>query len=250
MTKRTIYFYRRELPAVRWVGGPEIELIAIATGGRIVPRFEELSAEKLGKAGVVRELSFGTTKDKMLVIEECPNTKAVTIFIRGGNKMIIDEAKRSLHDALCVIRNLVKDNRIVYGGGSAEIACSIEVAKKADTIGSLEQYAFRAFADALENIPLALAENSGLPPIESVSEVKARQISEGNHWLGIDSLDKGTNGEFLFQRFLTDQLSPIADMKVQHVVETLNSKKQQINLAAQLVKMILKIDDVRTPDFV
>ena len=79
---------QRELPAVRWVGGPEIELIAIATGGRIVPRFEELSPEKLGCAGVVKELSFGTTKDRMLVIEECPNSKAVTIFIRGGNKMV------------------------------------------------------------------------------------------------------------------------------------------------------------------
>ena len=79
---------QRQLPAVRWVGGPEIELIAIATGGRIVPRFEELTAEKLGHAGLVKELSFGTTKDRMLVIEECPNSKAVTIFIRGGNKMV------------------------------------------------------------------------------------------------------------------------------------------------------------------
>ena len=77
-----------DLPAVRWVGGPEIELIALATGGRIVPRFSELTAEKLGSAGVVRELSFGTTKERMLVIEDCPNSKAVTIFIRGGNKMV------------------------------------------------------------------------------------------------------------------------------------------------------------------
>ena len=77
-----------DLPAVRWVGGPEIELIAIATGGRIVPRFSELTTEKLGSAGVVREMSFGTTKEKMLVIEDCPNSKAVTIFIRGGNKMV------------------------------------------------------------------------------------------------------------------------------------------------------------------
>lgn len=80
---------QRELPAVRWVGGPEIELIAIATGGRIVPRFEELSPDKLGYAGIVKELTFGTTKDRMLVIEECTNSKAVTIFIRGGNKMVI-----------------------------------------------------------------------------------------------------------------------------------------------------------------
>ena len=81
-----------DLPAVRWVGGPEIELIAIATGGRIVPRFSELTPEKLGTAGVVRELSFGTTKDRMLVIEECKNSRAVTIFIRGGNKMVPDLA--------------------------------------------------------------------------------------------------------------------------------------------------------------
>ncbi len=185
---------QKELPAVRWVGGPEIELIAIATGGRIVPRFEELTPEKLGKAGIVRELSFGTTKDKMLVIEECLNTRAVTIFIRGGNKMIVEEAKRSIHDAICVIRNLVKDNRIVYGGGAAEISCSLVVAQEADKISSLEQYAFRAFADALESIPMALAENSGLASIQTLTEIKSQQIKQNNHWLGIDCLNKGTNG--------------------------------------------------------
>ena len=79
---------QNKLPAVRWVGGPELELIAIATNGRIVPRFSELNNEKLGKAGVVREISFGTTKDRMLVIEECANTRAVTLFVRGGNKMV------------------------------------------------------------------------------------------------------------------------------------------------------------------
>merc|ERR1712050_14984 len=87
---------QNDLPAVRWVGGPEIELIAIATGGRIIPRFCEISADKLGKAGTIREISFGTTKDRMLVIEQCKNTRAVTIFIRGGNKMICEEAKRSI----------------------------------------------------------------------------------------------------------------------------------------------------------
>merc|ERR1712112_688230 len=124
--------FQRDLPAVRWVGGPEIELIAIATGGRIVPRFSELTSDKLGTAGKVRELTFGTTKDKMLVIEECQNSKAVTIFLRGGTKMIIEEAKRSMHDALCVVRNLVRDNRVVYGGGAAEISCAVAVSKEAD----------------------------------------------------------------------------------------------------------------------
>ena len=94
--------------AVRWVGGVELELLAMATGARIVPRFSELTPEKLGRAGTVREMAFGTTKDRMLVIEGCPNSRAVTIFVRGGNKMILDETKRSLHDALCVARNLVR----------------------------------------------------------------------------------------------------------------------------------------------
>uniref|UniRef100_A0A0B6ZUU6 T-complex protein 1 subunit epsilon n=1 Tax=Arion vulgaris TaxID=1028688 RepID=A0A0B6ZUU6_9EUPU len=221
---------QKELPAVRWVGGPEIELIAIATGGRIVPRFEELTPEKLGKAGIVRELSFGTTKERMLVIEDCHNSRAVTIFIRGGNKMIVDEAKRSLHDALCVIRNIVRDNRIVYGGGAPEIAASLAVQEAADKIATLEQYAVRSFAEALESVPLALAENSGLSPIHTLAEVKSRQVKENNPFLGIDCLSKGTN-----------------DMKVQHVIETLTAKKQQILLASQLVRMILKIDDIRAP---
>jgi len=221
---------QNDLPAVRWVGGPEIELIAIATGGRIVPRFEELTPDKLGKAGLVRELSFGTTKDRMLVIEECHNSRAVTIFIRGGNKMIIEEAKRSIHDALCIVRNLIQDSRIVYGGGAAEISCALAASQEADKISSLEQYAFRAFSDALENIPLALAENSGLSPINTLTEIKAKQIKEKNPALGIDCLLKGTN-----------------DMKVQNVIECLHSKKQQILLATQLVKMILKIDDIRSP---
>ncbi|XP_026883877.2 T-complex protein 1 subunit epsilon [Electrophorus electricus] len=218
------------LPAVRWVGGPEIELIAIATGGRIVPRFCELTPEKLGMAGLVRELCFGTTKDRMLVIEECKNSRAVTIFIRGGNKMIIEEAKRALHDALCVIRNLVRDNRIVYGGGASEIACALAVNEAAEKCPSLEQYAMRAFADALEVIPMALAENSGLNPIQTMTEVRARQVKENNSALGIDCLRLNTN-----------------DMKQQHVIETLIGKKQQISLATQVVKMILKIDDIRNP---
>jgi len=220
---------QRELPAVRWVGGPEIELIAICTGGRIVPRFEELTAEKLGKAGKVRELTFGTTNDAMLVIEECPNSKAVTILIRGGNKMIVKEAERSLHDALCVVRNLIRDNNVVYGGGAAEIACALAVQEQADKISTMEQYAYHAFADALETIPLALAENSGLPPLQTLTDIKAKQVKDKNPALGVDCLGKNT-----------------LDMKEQKVIETVLSKKQQIMLATQVVKMILKIDDIRT----
>lgn len=220
-----------DLPAVRWVGGPEIELVAIATGGRIVPRFEELSPEKLGSAAVVREISFGTTSDQMLVIEGCGNTRAVTILVRGGTKMAVEEAKRSIHDALCVVRSLVQDSRVVFGGGAAEVSCSLATAALADKQKGLKHHAFRAFSDALESIPLALAENSGLSPIDVLSELKARQISEKNPALGVDCMNNGSN-----------------DMKAMHVIESLNSKKQQIALATQLVKMILKIDDVRSPN--
>uniref|UniRef100_A0A0R3S5E1 T-complex protein 1 subunit epsilon n=1 Tax=Elaeophora elaphi TaxID=1147741 RepID=A0A0R3S5E1_9BILA len=215
-----------DLPAVRWVGGPEIELIAIATDGRIVPRFAELKSEKLGKAGKVREMSFGTAKanllscyccikimirstfivhvlsDRMLCIEECPNNRAVTVFIRGGNKLMIEESKRCLHDALCVVRNLIKDNRIVYGGGAAEISCSLAVAEEADKIEGIEQYAFRAFADALESIPMALAENSGLSSIDTVTDLKAKQIQQSNPRLGVDCLAVGTNGKLLVKAVL------------------------------------------------
>ncbi|PSK34098.1 T-complex protein 1 subunit epsilon [Elsinoe australis] len=216
-----------QLPSVRWVGGPEIELIAIATNGRIVPRFEDLSAEKLGKAGIVREMSFGTTREKMLVIEECANSRAVTVFVRGSNKMIIDEAKRSLHDALCVVRNLVRDNRIVYGGGAAEIACSLAVEDAAVKTTGLQQYAMRAFADALDAVPMALAENSGLSPIETLASIKSRQAKEGNSRLGVDCMQTGSN-----------------DMRDHFVIDPLISKRQQLLLATQLCRMVLKVNNV------
>jgi len=165
----------------------------------------------------------------MLVIEDCHNSRAVTILLRGGNKMIVEEAKRSLHDALCVVRNLIRDSRIVYGGGATEISCSLKVCEAADAVVGLQQYAMRAFSEALESIPLALAENSGLRPIETLAEVKSRQVKEKNSRLGIDCLQKGT-----------------CDMREQHVLETLSSKRAQMMLAVQLCKMILKIDDIRS----
>eukprot|EP01061_Rhynchopus_euleeides_P023571 TRINITY_DN38315_c0_g1_i1.p2 TRINITY_DN38315_c0_g1~~TRINITY_DN38315_c0_g1_i1.p2 ORF type:complete len:535 (+),score=273.75 TRINITY_DN38315_c0_g1_i1:48-1652(+) len=221
--------HKNDLPAVRWVGGVELELLAIATGGRIVPRFEELKPEKLGKAGLIREVSFGTTKDRMIFIEGCENSKAVTIFIRGGNKMIIEEAKRSIHDALCIVRNLVRDNRIVYGGGSAEIACSLHVEDAADKISTEEQYAIRGFAAALDGVPITLAENSGMNGVVSLSRVKSAQQLEKNPHLGVDCMENKTY-----------------NMKEQGVFETLHGKTQQFRLATQVVKMILKIDDVIT----
>ncbi|AAS53789.1 AFR418Wp [Eremothecium gossypii ATCC 10895] len=218
---------QNELPAVRWVGGQELELIAIATNGRIVPRFQSLSPEKLGTCGSIRELEFGTTKERMLVIEECSNSKTVTCFLRGSNKMIVDEAKRALHDSLCVVRNMIRDSRVVYGGGAAEVTMSLAVASEADKQRGIDQYAFRAFAQALDSIPMILAENSGLDPIETLTTVKSKQVKENVSTIGVDCLGKGSN-----------------DMKELFVVDPLIGKKQQILLATELCRMILKIDNV------
>ncbi|PPD79730.1 hypothetical protein GOBAR_DD23337 [Gossypium barbadense] len=187
----------RNLPAVRWVGGVELELIAIATGlWKDCAKVPRVDPRKAGK----------------------------------GNKMMIEETKRSIHDALCVARNLIRNNSIVYGGGSAEISCSIAVEAAADKYPGVEQYAIRAFADALDSVSIALAKNSGLQPIETLSAVKSQQIKENNPHFGIDCNDVGTN-----------------DMREQNVFETLIGKQQQILLATQVVKMILKIDDVISP---
>lgn len=221
--------YQQKLPAVRWVGGVELELIAIATGGRIVPRFEELTEAKLGRAGCVREVTFGTTKDEMLIIEECSNTRSVTILVRGGSQMAVDEAKRCLHDANCCVRNLIRDPRVVPGGGASEMAASLAVQAASDHEQSLEQYSMRAFAMALDSIPMALAENSGLSAIASMAAMKAKQHSDNNSWHGIDCMMTGQT-----------------DMWAQNVYESCASKTSQFRLATQVVKMILKIDDVIT----
>jgi len=121
---------------------------------------------------LIKEVSFGTSNERVILIQECENSKAVTVMVRGGSRTICDEARRCLHDAICVVRNMVRDSNVVGGGGATELACSIAVSAEADKIKGVEQYAVRAFADALEEIPLTLAENSGYPPIEYVSEVR------------------------------------------------------------------------------
>lgn len=132
-------------------------------------------------------------------------------MIRGGSRTICDEAKRCLFDAICVVRNMIKNNSIVGGGGATELACAIEVAKEADRIEGIEQYAVRAFADALEEIPMTLAENSGFNAIEYVSNIKKMQIEESNPFIGVDAMSVGTY-----------------NMYEQGIFESVMSKKQQL----------------------
>jgi T-complex protein 1 subunit epsilon len=125
---------------------------------------------------------------------------------------------------------MIKNNNVVGGGGSTELACSIAVAEEADKIKGVEPYAVRAFADALEEIPLTLAENSGYNAIEYVSSLRQEQISEANPFIGVDANLQGTK-----------------NMYEQGIFESVLSKKNQLELATQVVKMILKIDDVIAP---
>merc|ERR1712159_539607 len=163
-----------------------------------------------GNAGSIQEYSFGTSSEKVLLIKDCEHSKAVTILIRGGSRTICDEAKRCLFDAICVVRNMVKNNKVVGGGGATELACAIEVAKEADKIEGVEQYAVRAFADALEDIPMTLAENSGFNPIAYVADLKKKQINDQNPYIGVDAMSKGTQ-----------------NMYTQGIFESVMSKKQQ-----------------------
>lgn len=230
---------QNDINAVRWVKGEDIEAIALITGARIIPRFEDISSDKLGYAEIVREVSLGTSSDKVMIFEGLQPQQTTadsvphmisTVFIRGGNNMIIEEARRSLHDAMCVVRNLIRDPRVIYGGGSAEISCSLAIAEAAEHVGTVEQYALRAFSEALDIIPLTLARNSSIQPIETLAMVKAAQKKTGAT-TGIDCMQRNT-----------------IDMKEQSVFETLSSKVQQLLLATQVVRMILKIDEVITDE--
>lgn len=214
------------ISAIRWVGGVEIELIAIATGAKITPRFQELSLDKIGCAKMIRELGFGTSQEKVTFIEGCPRSRSVTIFVRGGCTVIVDEIKRSIHDALCAAKNLLCSNIIVYGGGGAELSISLQMGLNADHITGVKQFTLRAYAHALEQIPAALAENSGLNSVELITVLKARQLGEKNPYLGIDCTG-GTN----------------YDMRKNNVFEALAGKKQQLSSATQACRMILKIHD-------
>lgn len=218
---------RNKLAAVRWVSGVEIELLAVTTGAQIVPRFNEITTATLGFAARVRENCFGTTQDRILVVENCAKSKALTIFIRGSSEFVLNEAKRAIRDALCAIKNLIRDNRILFGGGSTEMACSLKILDESEKCLGLKHYTLQAFSESLKVLPLILAENAGYFSIESLSQLQIRQKKEKNPFLGIDCYGNG-----------------ISNMEEKKVFETLLSKQQQIQMAVQVANSVLRIDDI------
>ena len=220
------YFMAKEnILAIRRVKKSDMEKIARATGGRIVTSLKDAKAVDLGDAGLVEEVKLGD--DEHVYIRECKNPKAVSIILYGAAKYITDEAERALHDALCVVRNVVEDKTYLPGGGSIYTELSLRIDEFADEFKDKRQLAVKAFADSLLVIPSTLAENAGIDPLDILNEIRAAH-AEGKIAAGIDILKGGK----------------IADMQKAGVIEPLRVLSQAIKSASECTIMIMRIDDV------
>jgi len=210
--------------AIRRCTQSNMEKLAKATGAKIVINIDDLNANDLGYAQLVEERKVG--EDKWVFVEGCKNPKAVTILIRGGTEKVVDEADRSLHDALCVVRDIVLNPKVVAGGGAPELEVASKMRKWAESLSGKEQLAALAFAESLEVIPITLAENAGLDPIDTLVELRSRH-EKGDKWAGVDVF----SGE-------------AKDMAKLDVYEPLAVKEQIIKSSSEAAVMILRIDDV------
>jgi len=218
------FLARKGIVAVRRAKKSDIEKLAKATGASIVTNLQDLSSKDLGYAALVEERKIAD--DKMTFIEGAKNPKAVTILIRGSTPRLNAETERSIHDALCVVRDLIQEPKIVAGGSAPELEMSKVLKKYAETVSGREQLAVKAFAEALESITNTLAENAGLDPIDILSELRSRH-EKGETWAGIEVLE-----------------GKVRDMSKVGVFEPLTVKKQIIKSASEAAMMIIKIDDV------
>ncbi len=218
------YMARRGILAARRLKVSDMERLAKATGARIVTEATGLSPSDLGYAKLVEERKIG--EDRMLFIEGCKDPKAVTIFIRGGTERIVNEAERAIHDALCVVRDVIQEPKIVAGGGSPESEVARRLREYARKTSGREQLAILAFAEALESIPMALAENAGLDPVDILVDLRARH-EKGQTWAGVDTTKGG-----------------VGDMYKLGVLEPMSVKRQALASAGEASSMIMKIDDM------
>ena len=211
--------------AIRRVKKSDIEKLSKATGGTIFTNLDDITPDKLGWAGLVEERKI--MNDSWIFIEECKDPKAVVILIRGGTDHVVDEVERAIHDALCVIRDVVEDQKLVGGGGAPEIETAIQLRKYASTLGGREQLAVEIFADSLDIVPKTLAENAGLDQIDTLMKLRAAH-QQGHKFAGTD-LDTG---------------DVVNDMASIGVVEPTIVKVQAIKSSTEASSMILRIDDV------
>ena len=218
------FLAKKNIVAIRRVKKSDMEKLARAIGGKIISNLNDISSKDLGYAALVEERKIGD--DKMTFIEGCNNPKAVTILIRGGTERLNNETERSIHDALCVVRDLIQDPRLVAGGGASELEMAISLKKFAQTIHGREQLAILTFAEALETVVVTLSENAGLDAIDILTELRSRH-EKGEIWAGID-VNSGK----------------IKDMTEVDVYEPVAVKRQIIKSAYEAASLTLKIDDV------
>lgn len=210
---------------VKDVEREDIEFVCKTLSCRPIASLDHFVAESLVNADYVEEFSSGTNKFVKITGIQNPG-RTISIICRGSNKLVLEEAARSLHDALCVVRCLVKRRAQISGGGAPEIEMALQLAAHANTLDGVDAYCFRAFAEALEVIPSTLAENAGLNPIATVTELRNRHAL-GEKSAGIN-VRKGS----------------ITDMNAEHVVQPLLVSISAIQLASETVRSILKIDDI------
>jgi len=218
------FLSKKGVLAVRRASEKDMEKLAKATGAKVVTNVEDLRAGDLGFAKLVEERKIAD--DKMTFIEGCKDPKAVTILVRGGTERIVNEAERSIHDALCVVRDVVRDPRVVVGGGAVEVELASQMKRWAEKLSGREQLAVFEFAEALEAVPLTLAENAGLDPIDIIVALRARH-EKGEKTAGVDVME-----------------GKVKDMTTIDVYEPLAVKEQILKSATEAATMILRIDDV------
>ena len=210
--------------AARRVKKSDMEKIAASTGANIVNKLDELSAEDLGKAGLV-EVKKVQGED-MTFITGMNAVKSVSILIRGGTQHVIDEIERSLIDAWSVVKVAIEDGMMTTGGGSTAVELAMQLRNYSASVGGREQIAIDNFASALESIPTTLAENAGLDPIDILIEMR-KQHKEGKIHAGLNPFT-----------------GKVEDMEKLKVLEPYRIGKQAINCATDAAIMILRIDDV------
>ncbi|HXW03240.1 MAG TPA: thermosome subunit beta [Nitrosarchaeum sp.] len=218
------YLAKHGILAVRRVKESDMTKLAKATGGRVTTNLDDLTEQELGYAELVHQKKVES--DKWVFIEGCRNPQSVTILIRGGSQRVVDEVDRSLHDALMVVKDVIEKPAIVAGGGAPEAFVASQLKEWADSFDGREQLAIKKYAEALEVIPLTIAENAGMDPIDTMVNLRAKQ-NQGKKWTGIDARN-----------------TKIADMLALDVVEPLVVKEQIIKSATEAANMILRIDDV------
>ncbi|MBC8482363.1 MAG: TCP-1/cpn60 chaperonin family protein [Thaumarchaeota archaeon] len=218
------YLSKHGVLAVRRVKESDMTKLAKATGGRISTNLDDISADDLGSAEIVQQKKVES--DKWVFIEGCKNPRSVTVLIRGGSQRVVDEVDRSLHDALMVVKDVVENPSIVAGGGSPEAYLAAELNEWSSSSEGREQLAIKQYAEAFESIPLTIAENAGMDPIDTIITLRANQ-SNGKQTVGINAKE-----------------SKIGDMFRLDIVEPLVVKEQIIKSATEAACMILRIDDV------